>query len=385
VFGYKAPVEYDFVIVSSPNYWRSIVGHFAADKVLIHQTESDTFLPLDEYMLRISEKSDFDVLLLPFNKSNVTDLAMIARELSDLGLSSALIDIGADMDSNLAQGLRDNEDVKQVSRANLDAISKRAIVTSTDWEKTFTRPFLQQQRAREIITIGVVDGIEDFEDADYGYQRDAYRTVEYVFTMGSDDQHFLQDKIEKTTVVGLPKLFPLYREPVLFPENDLVVINVNFTYGSHEDARDNWLEAVIAVCKSLKLDYIISQHHADNGDLETEHISQYSAYDTIRRGSILVSRFSTLILESLVLGKPVVYFNPHNEKVKLYKEPLGAFSLAYSQAELASLVSFELSRKISTRIRAKQFLDNKCNISCETPPAKLIAHKIKDLIADSIA
>ncbi|MFT4994612.1 MAG: hypothetical protein ACI965_001647, partial [Paraglaciecola sp.] len=57
VFGYGKKQEYDFVIVSSPNYWHSIVDNFAAEKVLIHQTESDFFLPLDEYLQGISEKS----------------------------------------------------------------------------------------------------------------------------------------------------------------------------------------------------------------------------------------------------------------------------------------------------------------------------------------
>lgn len=382
VFGYDSKVEYDYVIVSSPNFWREIITYFPPLKVLIYQASENSLLSLFDYQEQLSVKAHYDVLLIPFNKSNVMDLALVSRQLSNNGISSALVNIGADIDSNLAEGFKENDDVDQVSQARLENITKHVVLTSIDWGRSFIRPYIRKERLNGIITAGVVDGIEDFEDSDYKNERNAYRTVEYVFTMGVDDQKFLKDKISKTNVVGLPKLFSLYQEKVVFPQNDLVVINVNFTYGSHENARDNWLKQVIAACESLKLDYVISQHHADTGKLANDNISSYSAYDTLRQGSILVSRFSTLILESLVLGKPVVYFNPHQEKVKLYKEPLGAFSVAYSQRDLVLMLRKELSQKENTRLRAKEFLDNKCNISCRIAPAKLIADKVSKWVGD---
>jgi hypothetical protein len=112
-------------------------------------------------------------------------------------------------------------------------------------------------------------------------------------------------------------------------------------------------------------------------------VSSENAYDTLRRGSILISRFSTLILESLVLGKPVVYFNPHDEKVSLYKTPLGAFSVANTVEQLISKIALELQLKHTTRKRAFQFLENKCNISSHVEPAKLAAYRIKNLIEES--
>ena len=137
---------------------------------------------------------------------------------------------------------------------------------------------------------------------------------------------------------------------------------------------------VLAACDVLHLKYVITQHHADNGNLEKYNVSTKTMYDTIREGSIIVSRFSTIVLESLALGKPVVYFNPHNEKVSLYKEPLDAFSIADNVAQLIEKLNYELGLKESTRERAQVFLDKKCNISSNIPPAKLAAIEIEKLI-----
>jgi hypothetical protein len=382
VFSYDSDVQVDFVLVNSPNYWQEIASNFPSHKVFLYQRFKDDFISLAEYLQLIKKNLSYDVLFLPFNRSNVIDLSMVSRELSKLGLSSALIDISGDKDSNVALGLRENNDVATVSRDSLENVKRSALVASIDWEKSFGRPLIEKDRQRGIVTVGIVDGIEDFEDADYAVKRNAYKTVEYVLTMGKDDQTHLQDKIEKTNVIGLPKLFLLYREPVSFPLKDLIVINVNFTYGSHEDKRDDWLEQVIQACKQLAIDYTISQHHADTGNMDKQSLSSFNAYDSLRRGSLLISRFSTLVLESLALGKPVVYFNPHGEKVGLYKEPLGAFSVANNVAELVKMISSELLKKHDVRERSRMFLDNKCSVSHTVPPAKLAAYRIKNLLEE---
>lgn len=382
IHNYDEELPFDYVLVESPNYWKQIVNNFPSQKVLLCNKFGRAFVLLDEYQEAISKKQYFDVLFLPFNRSNVIDLAMISRELSNFGLTSALIDSGDSYESNVALGLEENNDIVTVSRDALSSITHQALVASIDWEPSFGRHFIENERQQGKLTIGIVDGIEDFDDTDYEYKRAAYQTVEYVLTMGKDDQLSLTNKLEKTSVVGLPKLYPLSKEIPIFPKNDLVVINVNFTYGTFENAREQWLNDVVSACQILNLDYVISHHHADEGDLNSYNVSSDSAYDTLRKGSILISRFSTLILESLVLGKPVVYFNPHGEKVSIYKNTLGAFSVANTVNQLASMIASELNQKENTRERAKTFLDNKCNFSSSVAPAKLAAYRINNLIEE---
>jgi len=382
VYPYKHQKELNYVIISSPNYWAAIANNFPPEKVLIHQQSDDTLIPLNVYLEFRSRESFFDVLLLPFNKSNATDLALVSRELAVLGLTSAFIDIGADFESNLAEGFMLNNDVAKIQCSSLDNVRKKAVLASIDWERGFGRPYIQSEREKGTLTIGIVDGIEDFEDTDYGYQRNAYQTVEYVLTMGSDDRQHLHDKIEKTTVVGLPKLQALYQETPSFPQKNVVVINVNFTYGSFEEVRENWVSEVISACEQLNLDFVISQHHADSGDFHQYPVSQLNVYDCIRHGSIVISRFSTVVLESLALGKPVVYYNPHKEEVPIYQTPNGAFSLADNISGLMQKINYELDNKSNVRERSSEFMERKCNVSSTIPPAKLAAYRIKNLIEE---
>jgi hypothetical protein len=380
VLTYDTCIYYDLIIINSPNYWCEISLNFNASKVFLYNKFPYEFIGLDDYRKYLRKGTSFDVLLLPLNKSNVIDLALVSAELEKAGISSAFIDIGGELYSNLNQGFDANPQVSRISRDLLPRIRRKATITSADWQESFVNEFIKEERRQGVITVGIVDGIEDFEDSDYINFRSAYQTVENVFVMGLDDVRFLGNKQKKIKVIGLPKLFALNQETISFPAEDIVVINVNFTYGSFEDQRNDWLDQVLAACNSLQLKYVITQHHADNGDLGNYNVSKASVYETIRKGTIIVSRFSTIILESLTMGKPVVYFNPHNEKVSLYKEPLGAFSLAETVKELIDKLRYELGLKACIRERAQVFLDKKCNIKCNIPPAKLAAIEIEKLI-----
>lgn len=97
------------------------------------------------------------------------------------------------------------------------------------------------------------------------------------------------------------------------------MINCNFTYGVHEDKRRNWLSAV---CNSLaedKRDFFISQHPRDRSDLsefgEVRPSSARLVHSQITSAALVITRFSSLIHEALLLGRPVLYYNPHGEEM----------------------------------------------------------------------
>jgi|GEM_PF-1018010 len=375
--------DYDLVIINSPNYWQEIAESFEPDKTILYKKGGKDFIQLDTYISQIKSEKIIDVLLLPFNKSNVYDLSIISRELKNFGISAAIVR-GDTIDvNNLNEGLKENQDIKVVERDQVEYLNYKAILASADWVE-YSCALIEKARKKGIITIGIVDGIEDFEDSDYDYERRAYERVEHVLLMGEDDQKFLSHKIDNTYIVGLPKMYSMYRESIFFPYKDRVVLNVNFTYGTFEQERDNWVDMAISVCKCLGLDYVIAQHHADRGIFDKNIVSQSNIYDTIKQSTIVISRFSTIILESLALGKPVVYFNPHNESVKLYKQPDGAFQIACNKNELENALIIGLKNKGNVRKEAEVFLNRKCNILSEVPPGKLAAYRIKNLLEESL-
>ena len=375
-------LEFDYVIVDSPNHWKEISSQFESHQVLLHDKMNLKYVKLSEYESMLNEKLSFDVLLFPFNKSNIIDLSIVSRELKKLNISSALVDLGSSKDINLKEGMLENNDVEFIFRDQIPYIEYRCLLTSNDWH-SMCNDFFKRERERGIITVGIVDGIEDFEDTDYKVKRYAYETTEYVLLMGSDDQFYFKHKIDKTRVIGLPKLWDIYHTPVSFPEKTLVMINLNFTYGYFESERDEWFNLVVSACNELGYEYIVSQHHADNGFVAKERKSTKNVYETIQAASIVVSRFSTVILESLASGKPVVYFNPHGEKVKIYKEPRGAYQLATTKEELKVALLAGLKNKADIHQRAHNFLDAKCFVSSSCPPGKAAANYICELLSNS--
>lgn len=373
--------SYDYIIVSS-RFWYEISQQFDLDKVILSNNQDnklDLIFYKDYVNTLVSPEilNKFDILFFAYNKSNVLDASLVIRELNKFNYSSAIVVTDYADQKNANEGLLENSEINTIHIDALRFINFKALVCAVDW---IDRDLINFFHQKGIYTIGLVDGIEDFEDIDYSCNRYAYQTVEFVLTCGKNDMDFLSYKKDKCSIVGLPKMYDMWHTEVKFPQKILVMINVNFTYGTFEDKRDFWLNEVITACKMLNLDYIISQHHADKGDLSNFNLSSDTAYETIKKSSIVISRFSTIISESLALGKPVVYHNPHNEKVKLYKNPQNAFSISYDINSLVEKMKFEIDRISNVRERATIFLNNQFNIMSLEQPAVMAAEKINKII-----
>lgn len=381
IYKKKDILIYDYIIIYSTQYWDEIAKDFNLSKIILAHTKVSNLIFYNDYLkyLESMYTLDFDIAFFAYNKSNVSDASLVIRELNKFNYCSAIVITDYADQKNANEGLLENNDINTVHIDLLRFINFKVLVCSVDW---IDRNLINFFREKGIYTIGLVDGIEDFEDSDYSYKRYPYRTAEFVLTSGKNDMTFLIDKREKCAIVGLPKMYSMWNSDVKFPKKNIVMINVNFTYGTFEDKRDFWLNEVITACKELKLDYIISQHHADKGDLSGFNLSTDNIYDTIKKSSIVISRFSTVISESLALGKPVVYHNPHNEKVKLYKNPKNAFSISYDITSLIKKIQFEIDRMFNVRERAIDFLDDQFNITSPEKPAIIAANKINKIIIE---
>ena len=230
------------------------------------------------------------------------------------------------------------------------------LVVFNDWDPRVTRPLVQDAREAGAATVGFVEGINDFADVDTERRRDAYRSVEWVLGSGENDRRYFRDMGDKFRVVGFPRVMEALRRPVRAPSRRRAVINVNFTYGVLEDKRDAWVASAIEGCRLAGLDWIISQHPQDQGDLSAYPVDTRDFESVMQENAILVSRFSSCIIEALAMGRPVVYHNPGTEQVEKFREPLGAYSVSFDAPSLARALESELARPGSVEKRRTEFL-----------------------------
>ncbi len=329
----------------------------------------------------------YDVVFLPHKDYQVWTMGLIARELKQLGMTSCIMDLTDHYkDERSREAAKKFPDIpfKDLSFLLDTKIVASSLICMNDWDPKVNRPLLKKSQKSNIKTIAIIEGINDFYDKDTGRERHAYQTVEYLLMTGEHDRQFFQDKKEKAVVVGIPRLKELMEEKVVFPQKPLAVINVNFSYGVLEDKRDMWISSAVEGCGEAGIDYIITKHPADTGDYSNYNVSTKNMYDTIREGSIIISRFGSIIIEALAMGKPAIYHNPHNEQVQKFQEPMSAYSLSNNSESLAKAIKFELELNVDYRERANKFLDYHSNINSDKDSAYLAAEAISKILKGKI-
>jgi|GEM_PF-6250463 len=192
---------------------------------------------------------------------------------------------------------------------NLRKIKPDIMILFNDWGEKYIVSFC---RWLKIPVICVQESVIDFSKKLKKMQQ-----ADFVFLQGIITAKELNREI--MFITGNPRYENLIVQKNVTSQYD-VMINCNFTYGIHEDVREDWLNNIIEVLKELELSYFISQHPRDTGNLSNYKNVFKSNVDVvesqIRNAKILITRFSSLAHESLLMDKYVVYFNPHKEKIK---------------------------------------------------------------------
>lgn len=149
-------------------------------------------------------------------------------------------------------------------------------------------------------------------------------------------------------------------ENLVFETNDiynkkLIIINSNFTYGIHENIRSSWLLSIISILRKKEYEYKILQHPRENADISKfgQIISSNAGniHNYLKSASIVITRFSSLIHEAILLKKFVVYYNPHKEELK-YNYTFDGYILHYCENET------ELEKSIEKITKIKNEIDN---------------------------
>jgi hypothetical protein len=138
-----------------------------------------------------------------------------------------------------------------------------------------------------------------------------------------------------------------------------VLINSNFSHNVLTERRDAWLTQAVAAVRRAGLEPVISRHPEDKGTLFPELVTQASFYETLESCCASVQRFASGILESLAAGVPVIYFNPHGERVdKFSSDPMGAYPVAVTEDALAGHLTTLGAWREAALARADAFLDH---------------------------
>lgn len=230
------------------------------------------------------------------------------------------------------------------------AIAARAaaIVVLNDWGAV--RELIEAANAHSVPTFAKVEGVQDFDDVDTGRVRSPYRTATHILAQGPNDVAALPEK--HTIMVGSSRLERLWTSDV-HRRSDIVLVNLNFTFGVLTDERDLWIDSVADAVRRVGARALISAHPAERARPAGFEVSAKPFRYDIRDAGVLVTRFSTVPFEALALGVPFVYHNPHGERVPTFAVPAGAFRVTHDASELAAAVEAALERNGRPRTGAE--------------------------------
>jgi len=230
------------------------------------------------------------------------------------------------------------------------------VVFGNDWGGALAA--IEEARSLNIPTVCIQEGCLDW--ADPRVRRMEW--CDFPFIQGPITLKYLDRELYFVT--GNPRFDSIRKLPL--PKQPKAMINCNFTFGIFEDWRERWIGDVILACKHAGLDYFISQHPRDKGKfsgLPVKESSPMEVHEHLAQSSLLVTRFSTLIYEAILMGRSVVYYNPHREKMRTFNEDdTGAVVRVYNADELSQALISTMETADDNSVIRDQFLQLHCGI-----------------------
>lgn len=290
---------------------------------------------------KVSNRAPFspDVLFVPHNRYHASTAFSMLDTLERRGVSCEVMNISPPHPNEGAPDL--GRDMCSISDLLKSDSRPKSIVVFNDWERPVARMLIKHANNAGIQTIGIVEGVNDFNDIDTGKSRTPYKRVKHLILNGEHDKQYFDATMQNLYVGGVQRLDELLTKYSLRDRRERVrerqrfaLINVNFTYGVLAEKRDEWLGGAIKACIEAGYAPIISRHRADTGSSLGAPVADRPLYEMFDQVDVVISRFSGVILEALVASQNVIYYNPAIERIEKFKEPLGAYKIATSHAEL---------------------------------------------------
>lgn len=183
------------------------------------------------------------------------------------------------------------------------------IVIGNDWGDEI-KSIIYMSKAIGLASVCIQESVIDF-----GGVKKRLSHATHVILQGVVSQHMLK-RSDNVYICGNPRYDLLtYRE---LPSHFNVFVNVNFTYGVQENIRHEWVISVLGACNKANINVTLVQHPRDTSDLSIYNVPYLSSnsskiHNLLGASSLVITRFSSLIHESICIGRPVIYFDPNKE------------------------------------------------------------------------
>jgi len=248
------------------------------------------------------------------------------------------------------------EEFERYKKGLIGKLKPSVIVFGNDWGRALAA--MEEARSLNIPTVCIQEGCLDWADP----QVRRMEWCDFPFIQGPMTLKYLDREIYFVT--GNPRFDSIRKLPL--PEQPKVMINCNFTSKIHEVWRDRWVGDVVLACKQAGLDYFISQHPRDKGEfneLPVKPSSPLEVHEHLAQSSLLVTRFSTLVYEAILMGRSVVYYNPHGEKMRTFEEDAtGGLAKVHNADELSQAIISTIKTADDNSLNREQFLQLHCGL-----------------------
>ncbi len=253
-----------------------------------------------------------DVWVVPTATYHVDELGPVVHALLARGVHATVA-----LPATGSAGLRNAVGERCLPTRELDVTSSclpRGVVVMNDWGAQ--RNWLTIARDRGIRIVAKIEGAQDFANRDTLRWKLPYSFADVVLTQGPYDTRHV--RAERALEVGSVRIEELLAAGAKWDAAAVrqSVVNFNFAYGAFPWAARRWIQDVLDASRNLDEVPHVSVHPAAPVDVvEPSLVSQSPLAVDLRTSSALITRCSTAVFDMLALGKPVIYYNPHNELV----------------------------------------------------------------------
>lgn len=292
------------------------------------------------------------VLFCPINDTHVKTFLPISKLLGD---SKYLLYGDTPFEKAEEMLLEQGIDYYRGVIKTITKLRPSVIVLGKDWSPA-SRRLMALAHFFRIPNICLQEGPTDF-DRDQRMQR-----CDFPIVQGAVMLKYLEQQVYFIT--GNARFDPIKSDPL--PPKPMVMINSNF-WGKSEQ-RGIWLNDVVSACREVGIDFFISRHPRDTGELPG--LPAYMSgpnkiHQHIKDSSLVITQHSSVIYEALMSGRSVICHDPKIGKVgniiAFDKDKSGAFPVTYTTSGLIN----EINRAIESRTAEQQakintFLDWHC-------------------------
>lgn len=323
------------------------------------------------------------VFLTPQSRYHVAELGPLLLELESYGFNPKFVKTSSTSHHAVNEIARYTDEVFEYEPGDLAELDVSGAISLNDWDESVKELFVELKE-KSGHSISKVEGVQDFEDVDTGRERRPYRHSDLVLAQGMNDVENLPGI--NTEIVGSSRLEAFFADPACAKQTGKVVVNFNFTYGVLDHQAEDWLLGVASTLQKTNEEYTISTHPAQkkfpDDPMVRDHIARDPFSHLLNGAGILISRFSTVIYEAMARGIPVIYHNPHGEKVPTFSNPEGAFLVSRSTDELETALVTAREWVPNYRDQSKEFFLRQVDIDPDASSSSRSGLAIARLLSD---